>query len=173
MKVFLESHNINNKAGGLGTFNFHLIKSLSNFVKSILCLKKRTVRTTKRSRVPDFPSARFMHTYADASGTWGTQKTVYANNQESGPTAITHVRWPLRSTPNLKTLFLRHLGLNLLLSLNLEIDGWVGTKTCDVRFSVRSRVIGTLRNTSSGFSQVSAGIWSMRSNSSNRPHLLL
>ena len=30
MKVFLESHNINNKAGGLGTFNFHLIKSLSN-----------------------------------------------------------------------------------------------------------------------------------------------
>jgi glycosyltransferase involved in cell wall biosynthesis len=29
MKVFLESHNINNKAGGLGTFNFQLIKSLS------------------------------------------------------------------------------------------------------------------------------------------------
>jgi glycosyltransferase involved in cell wall biosynthesis len=29
MKVFLESHNINNKAGGLGTFNFQLIKALA------------------------------------------------------------------------------------------------------------------------------------------------
>lgn len=30
MTVFLESHNINNKAGGLGTFNYQLIKALSN-----------------------------------------------------------------------------------------------------------------------------------------------
>jgi glycosyltransferase involved in cell wall biosynthesis len=30
MKVFLESHNINNKAGGLGTFNFQLIKALAS-----------------------------------------------------------------------------------------------------------------------------------------------
>ena len=49
---------------------------------------------------------------------------------------------------------LRHLGLNHLLSLNLEIDGWVGTKTCDVRPSVRSVAIGTQQNTSSGFSHV-------------------
>ncbi len=28
--VFLESHNINNRAGGLGTFNFELIKGLAN-----------------------------------------------------------------------------------------------------------------------------------------------
>ena len=27
--VFLESHNINNRAGGLGTFNYELIKGLS------------------------------------------------------------------------------------------------------------------------------------------------
>jgi len=30
MKVFLESHNINNKAGGLGTFNFQLIKAFAS-----------------------------------------------------------------------------------------------------------------------------------------------
>ena len=30
MNVFLESHNINNKAGGLGTFNYQLIKAISN-----------------------------------------------------------------------------------------------------------------------------------------------
>ena len=28
--VFLESHNIKNRAGGLGTFNYELIKGLSN-----------------------------------------------------------------------------------------------------------------------------------------------
>ena len=36
MNIFLESHNINNKAGGLGTFNYQLIKALSKLdLKSI------------------------------------------------------------------------------------------------------------------------------------------
>lgn len=28
--IFLESHNINNRAGGLGTFNYELIKGITN-----------------------------------------------------------------------------------------------------------------------------------------------
>lgn len=34
MKVFLESHNINNKSGGLGTFNYEIIKALSKMPNS-------------------------------------------------------------------------------------------------------------------------------------------
>ncbi|MRX39871.1 glycosyltransferase [Flavobacterium sp. LC2016-23] len=48
--VFLETHNINNRAGGLGTFNYELIKGLSalNFENMKLTLNAKDVKLLER-----------------------------------------------------------------------------------------------------------------------------
>ncbi|NJM80485.1 MAG: glycosyltransferase family 4 protein [Flavobacterium sp.] len=56
MNVFLESHNINNKAGGLGTFNYQLIKALSK-------LDLKTLDITLNAKHPEILKKEFGNTF--------------------------------------------------------------------------------------------------------------
>lgn len=56
MNVFLESHNINNKAGGLGTFNYQLIKALSK-------LETQNLDITLNAKHPEILKKEFGNTF--------------------------------------------------------------------------------------------------------------
>ena len=62
MNIFLESHNINNKAGGLGTFNYQLIKAISNLditdldnVEIAIKEIEKQIHEFKKGYIPDSP----------------------------------------------------------------------------------------------------------------------